>query len=246
MAHKFSNSHDPSDNKDEHPGIPPVPWVYEHPLYDFDGLIAMRSTTLPTILLGKLLQSLRISSPSYTVSETGNPRRFLCDVTIGGKCTFPSCNPAKTVRAALENAAGKALNFLFRCPSAFYNEERALTYDMLPLLSSGMLSTPAKAPSTPSEVPSIPSEIPLGSYILALRELCRLNGYRKLIYAFEDTLYEDEQRCRVSIITGKGVLELWYGATFRTKRDAKKDAAMAMFLELKRLAEEAAAGGKGW
>ena len=187
----------------------------QHPSYNFDALLAMRSTTHPIKLLDNLLQTLYI--PHHVCFwVTYNPNRFLCDITIGGKCTFRSRNYAKTYRAAQEDAAEKALDFLFRCPSAFYNEERARSYDMLPL---------------------IPSEIPHGSYILALRELCRLNGYGKPTYAFEDTLFEDEQRCRISINTSKETHKLEYGTAFRTKRDAKKDAAMTMFLRLVELSE---------
>ena len=142
-----------------------------------------------------------------------------------------------TSRESQEEAAGKVLDFLFRCPSAFYNEERARTYDMLP-------SNPPKVPSNPLEIPLIPSEIPHGSFILALRNLRLLNGYGKPTYAFEDTLFEDEQRCRVSIATTKGICKIGYGTRFRTKRNAKKDAAMAMFLELSKLAEEMAAREK--
>jgi Double-stranded RNA binding motif len=74
---------------------------------------------------------------------------------------------------------------------------------------------------------NIPEVIPTASSISALNDLCREKGWKA---NFEFTGSKEEGwRCSVSVIMGEEIASLGEGETFFTKRDAKIDAATAIY-----------------
>ena len=193
------------NHNDEYPQIypsPPESSLFKSSFIDFDEIIALRQIVEPIDLLGGVLHLFNLPPPKYTLQEAGHGR-YLCEVSLASKLVFQSFG--------YNDAAEKALDFILRCPSAFYEEECARTYKKLPL---------------------IPSMRPDGSYISALKELCQSNGFDNPIYEYNDPLFEDEWECRIFITTSTGIHKLEFGGSFLSKHDAKKDAARVMFLGL--------------
>jgi hypothetical protein len=78
---------------------------------------------------------------------------------------------------------------------------------------------------------TITEELPIVSSVSALNELCHNKPWEKPGFTFVRG-FEGRWKCICIIVKGTKIIRTEGMESFKTKRDAKKDAAMAMYLEL--------------
>jgi dsRNA-specific ribonuclease len=190
---------------------PPESPLHEPEWNDAYELLDMRSMIPDTLILNEICRMSGLPDPVYEVSRS-DTGEYLAEVTVGDTLVFRTTAPGHASVAARTNVAGVAIDFLSTCPSAFYHDEHE------------------KSTAANEKKLLIPEVVPCGSYILTLEKLCKMNGFESPVYDFNDPPYEDEWICIVTIfIKDDEFYQLEEGEVFRSKREAKKDAARAAY-----------------